>query len=141
MTNAERQVFQVAPVLLVRDVLTSARYYQEALGFDPVGFWGDPPRFSIVQRDGCSLMLNQVGPDDQFRPNSDYDGRFDVYCTVRDADAVFADVKARGADIVCEPSDEVFGMREFSVRDPDGRLVAFGQDLSARAVAADPQPA
>lgn len=119
-----------APVLLVADVLRARSYYADKLGFHSPRTWGEPPMFCIPQRDGLSVMLNQVDPGDSFRPNASYDGRFDAYFWVRDADTLFSEFKANDADVVCEPNDEAYGMREFQVRDVDGHLLAFGQDIS-----------
>lgn len=118
------------PTLLVADVVKAAAYYTDKLGFAVERFWGAPPMFTIARRDGVSVMLNQVGAGESFRPNGDYDGRYDVYFDVADADALHAEFKAKGADIVCAPEDQVYMMREFSVRDEDGHLLAFGHDIS-----------
>ncbi len=123
------------PVLLVRDVVKSAAYYSAAyytdkLGFTSERFWGEPPMFTIMNRDNVSVMLNQGAAGDTFRPNGAYDGRYSVYFDVGDADALHAEFKQRAADIACEPDDQVYQMREFSVRDVDGHLLAFGHDIS-----------
>jgi catechol 2,3-dioxygenase-like lactoylglutathione lyase family enzyme len=128
--SAPAKMRGVAPVLLVSDVQKSATYFRDTLGFDVPRFWGDPPMFTIAERDGLQVMLNQVAPGDTFKPNAAYDGRYDVYFWVHDADALHADFAATGADIVCPPSDEPYMMREFQVRDPDGHLLAFGHDIS-----------
>ena len=41
--------------------------------------------------------------------------------------------RAAGADVVCEPEDQPYGMREILVRDPDGHLLIFGHDISGNA--------
>ena len=120
----------VAPVLLVADVVRAAAYYGDALGFRAPRMWGEPPHFCIPQRDGLEVMLNQVRPGQPIHPNAEHDGRFDAYFWVRDADALFAEFSANGADIVCEPEDYEYQMREFQVRDLDGHLLAFGHDIS-----------
>ena len=130
--SAQAQMRGVAPVLLVADVQKTAAYFRDALGFAIPRFWGEPPTFAIAARAGLEVMLNQVGAGAAFKPNADYDGRYDAYFWVRDADALHAEMRARGADIVCPPSDEVYMMREFQVRDPDGHLLAFGHDISGR---------
>ena len=124
-----KQFLAVSPVLLVADVIKAAEYYGGALGFEIPRMWGEPPHFCIPIRDGRAVMLNQVRPGDSFRPNADYNGRYDVYFDVDDADALFGEFRARGADVVCEPEDMPYGMREFSVRDPDGHLLAFGHEI------------
>ena len=128
-----RQMRAVAPVLLVADVVSAHAYYAEKLGFRSPRMWGEPPMFCIPQRDGLSVMLNQVDPGDSFRPNFDHNGRCDAYFWVSDADALFSEYSASGADIVCEPEDQIYGMREFQVRDPDGHLLIFGHDTTGAA--------
>ncbi|WP_299421475.1 VOC family protein [Sphingomonas bacterium] len=119
--------------MLVRDVLRAQAYFADKLGFTASRLWGDPPTFCIAGRDGLELMLNQVAANDSFRPNGDYDGRCDAYFWVRDADALHAEFKAKGADIVCEPDDQPYGMREILVRSPDGHLLIFGHDITGMA--------
>ena len=128
--TADPQMRAHAPVLLVRDVVGAHTYWAEKLGFRSPRLWGEPPTFCIPQRDGLSVMLNQVAPEDDFRPNGDYDGRCDAYFWVRDVDALYEEFSAAGADVVCEPDDQPYGMRELLVRDPDGHLLIFGHDTT-----------
>jgi catechol 2,3-dioxygenase-like lactoylglutathione lyase family enzyme len=127
-----RQLESISPVLLVADVVKSADYYERKLGF-ALRLWGEPPNFAIARRDGISIMLNQIGAGAVIHPNAGYDGRYDVYVRVGNADALFAEIKDRGANIAFEPSDEPYLMREFAVCDLDGHLLAFGHGIfSAR---------
>jgi len=41
-----------APVLLVSDVVASANYVRDAVGFAYHRLWGDPPDVCICDRDG-----------------------------------------------------------------------------------------
>jgi catechol 2,3-dioxygenase-like lactoylglutathione lyase family enzyme len=127
------QIRGSAPVLLVRDVVAANDYFGSKLGFHNARMWGEPPTFCICGRDGVEVMLSQVGADDSFRPNGDYDGRMDAYFWVADADALCAEMTANGADIVCPPEDQPYGMREFWVRDPDGHILIFGHNIEGRA--------
>ena len=126
------RVLNASPILLVADVVKAAEYYADKLGFKAPRMWGDPPNFCMPQRDRCIVALNQVGADAGYRANASFEGRFDVYFDVDDADALFAEFSAKGADIVCEPEDMPYWMREFQVRDLDGHLLAFGHDISPR---------
>src|SRR5688572_25342627 len=107
------RVLRASPILLVADVVKAAAYYADALAFHAPRMWGEPPHFCIPQRGPCSVMLNQVGADAAYRPNATFDGRFDVYFDVDDADALYAEFKASGADNVCAPEDMPYMMREF----------------------------
>jgi catechol 2,3-dioxygenase-like lactoylglutathione lyase family enzyme len=44
-----------------------------------------------------------------------------------DVDATFAAVRDAGAEIVAEPADQFWGVRDFAVRDPAGNLVRIEQ--------------
>jgi len=49
-----------------------------------------------------------------------------IYVVVNSADALYAQAKAAGAEIVIELKDEDYGGRGFSCRDPEGHLWSFG---------------
>ena len=120
-----------APVLLVRDVVASAEYYRDKLGFAFTRFWGDPPDFVILERDGMRLMLHRppagtpIVPHWQVSPNM-----WNVYFWVTDADALHADFTRRGAKIDYHPEDKPYGIREFGVQDLDGHDIAFGHPIA-----------
>jgi uncharacterized glyoxalase superfamily protein PhnB len=48
-----------------------------------------------------------------------------------DLDALFEKVRASGADIVQEPTEQFWGTRDFAVRDPSGNLVRVDQPPAA----------
>ena len=48
-----------------------------------------------------------------------------------DVDATFEAVRAAGAEIVAEPADQFWGVRDFAVRDPAGNLVRIEQPPAA----------
>ena len=54
-----------APILLVNDVIASAKYYRDKVGFNYDFFGGEPLEFCILYRDGFHLMLKQV-EDEKF---------------------------------------------------------------------------
>lgn len=131
--NAAPQIRGSAPILLVADVVKAADYYAQKRGFVTARMWGEPPAFAIPGRDGFEVMLNRVAKGDAFWPNASYEGRLDAYFYVSDADARHAEFAAKGANIVCPPSDEPYMKREFQVRDLDGRWLASARDISGQA--------
>jgi len=52
---------------------------------------------------------------------------------VNDADALYEEVKGRGAKIDYELCDQPYGCREFGIQDLDGYDIAFGQDIEVSA--------
>lgn len=50
-----------------------------------------------------------------------------VHFHTDDLDATFEKVRAAGAEIVQEPTDQPWGTRDFAVRDPSGNLIRIDQ--------------
>jgi uncharacterized glyoxalase superfamily protein PhnB len=44
-----------------------------------------------------------------------------------DVDATFDELQARGAEVVQEPTDQPYGVRDCAVRDPAGNLIRIKQ--------------
>jgi catechol 2,3-dioxygenase-like lactoylglutathione lyase family enzyme len=133
----DRDLFAVAPFLLVKDLSRSIAFYTDVLGFTIGEPWGDPPYFAMAERDGLTIMLHQVQPPLRVRPNGGTRGAagagptadtWDLYLWCRDAEALFEDFKNRGAEVVYEPVVQPdYTMKEFALRDADGYVLAFGQ--------------
>jgi uncharacterized glyoxalase superfamily protein PhnB len=121
----------IAPYFLVRDVVKAAEHYRDALGFSIPRYWGEPACFCMPARDGVIVMLSQVSDASIVRPNSQArEDSWDAYVWVKDADALYDEVKGRGAMIEYAPCLQEYGNREFAVRDLDGYILAFGSDAS-----------
>ena len=120
-----------AAVLLVRDVVAAAHYYRDQLGFTFKRFFGEPPSFCIVQRDQCFLMLRQADDPAHVVPHwTVSDKLWNAYFWVTDADALYHELKARGAKIDYGLCTQDYGCREFGVQDLDGYDLGFGQILN-----------
>ena len=61
-----------------------------------------------------------------------------VIFAVDDVDAVFEHVQASGAEVLLEPADQFYGVRDCAFRDPVGNMVRFKQELPADRVPAPP---
>lgn len=122
-----------APVLLVRDVVASADYFRDRLGFSYDRLWGDPPDFCMVDRDGHMVMLSQAPADAELVPHwRVVDMMWDVYFWVDDVDAIYEELQRRGAIINYELGVKPYDVKEFGVRDLDGHDIAFGQVLAGQ---------
>ena len=120
----------ISPFMIVADIVASAEYYRDRLGFRFDDYWGDPPRLVILYRDGVQIMLAAGNADTPPNPNRTADGYcWQAYVYVDDADAVFAEIEAAGADILRPPEDRFYGLRDFDVMDPDGYVLSFGHEL------------
>lgn len=128
-----RQFIGTAPMFFVRDVTKAADFYRDVLGFKYQEIWGHPPCFAMPHRDGFIFMLSQVDDPSRVLPNGADGKSWDAYVWVLDADALFEELKAKGAEIVHEPVDRPFyGNREFAIKDLDGYIIAFAHDIERR---------
>ena len=124
------RIIQSSPHFLVRDVRQAGDYYEQKLGFTIPRYWGSPPVFAMPQRDGFIVMLNQV---DRLtpRPNGKQE-LWDAYFWCTGVDQLFAAFQASGADILHGPENRPeYGQREIAVRDLDGYMLVFAEDLNA----------
>jgi len=137
MTNSnstEQKLYGVAPYLIVDDIFESAEFYRDKLGFEFNRIWGEPPQFVIVHRDGVHIMLKSIGSRGSVRPNySVYeDACWDAYIWVKDADALYDELRSRGVKITREIENAPYGCRDFDVEDNSGYILCFGHDIETR---------
>jgi len=119
-----------APVLLVSDVVASANYFCKAVGFDHDPFYSETPDFCICRRDGHYLMLAQVDEPGKIVPFWKIREKMcNAYFWVDDADALYEEMKAKGARMDYGPCTQPYGVREFGIQDLDGHDIGFGQVL------------
>jgi uncharacterized glyoxalase superfamily protein PhnB len=117
-----------APVLLVSDVVASADYFRDAVGFQYDQFYGDPPHFCIVRRDGHFLMLAQVDDPRKIVPYWKLCHQtWNAYFWVDDAEGLYRELVAAGAKIDYELCTKPYGVREFGIQDLDEHDIGFGQ--------------
>ena len=125
--------WRVAPYFVVDDVIATANFYRDKLGFSYERFWGEPPCFCMVHRQGTIIMLKQVGGSGFMRPNRTPDPEdftWDAYFWIDDADALLAEYQARGVKIVRPICDQEYNMRDFDIEDCNGFRLCFGHDIS-----------
>lgn len=124
--------WSTAPYFLVDDVVATANYYRDKLGFEYDRFWGEPPCFCIVGRGGAVVMLSQSSHPGVARPNHLADPErhpWDAYFWVEDADASCGEFKDKGVKVVRELCDQPYGNRDFDIEDCNGYRLCFGSDL------------
>ncbi|KAF0136031.1 MAG: hypothetical protein FD152_1142 [Xanthobacteraceae bacterium] len=110
-------------VFTVRDVATSLAFYTDRLGFAVQFRMGEPPTYAIIEREAVSLHLMPASQDPAGL------GTSSIYVYVDDVDALHAGLVAMGCPIEIAPEDYSYGMRETSVRDPDGNRFTFGAEV------------
>jgi catechol 2,3-dioxygenase-like lactoylglutathione lyase family enzyme len=114
-------------------------FYRDTLGFEvrnDVGY--DGKRWITVgppEQPGTSIVLYPPGADpgitdDERRTIAEmmakgtYAG---IVLSSPDLDAAFERLEAGGAEIIQEPTDQPYGVRDFAVRDPAGNMIRINQ--------------
>lgn len=119
---------RATPVLRSGDYATARQFWTGGLGFALREEGGDPPRFGIFRRDGATVFV-----DGWHGPEAEEGPAWRAYFHTDDVDALAAEVQAQGVTLLSGPEDKVYGMREITLRDPDGNLLCFGQDVPSAA--------
>lgn len=121
----KKAVFRsIAPQLVVQDVVATAEYYRDVLGFTIIGSWAEPPVYAMVARDGVEIHFGKsekAGTSNAAVRS----GSFDVYIWISDIDAIFEELTENGADIVEGPIKRIYESTEVVVRDCNGFVLTF----------------
>ena len=121
MADSAFQVTGLAAVLHVRDMSTALAYYRDKLGFAVTFSWEEPPRYVCLCLGDAAIHLNAyvppVGPS-----------HVAIFC--KGIDALYRQLTARGVGIAEPIDDRPYGMRDFTVIDPDGHRLVSGQGIS-----------
>ncbi len=115
-------------VLAVRNLKESTQFYIDVLGFRR-DFGDGSDGWSFLSRDGFKVRLGECSDE---KPASELGNHsYFVYLAVERMDQLHQELSARGAQVISEPEDEPWGMREFSIRTPDGHRIRFGEPIPA----------
>ncbi|MFT4235003.1 MAG: VOC family protein [Microbacterium sp.] len=121
------------------DAEASLAFYRDVLGFEvrldvgyenmrwiTVGPKGQPDTAIVLHPAGVGNDITDE--EKQFLLELVAKGSyFGVNLATDDLDATFAEIEARGADIVQEPIEQDYGVRDAAFRDPAGNLIRIQQ--------------
>lgn len=128
--GASYNLASINPFFIVKDLQASISYYLERLGFelDFQGPEGDP-YYARVSRDGIGIMLKAILPEVLPRPNHTRHewARWDAFIHALEPEALFDELRQRGASFVKELSLIDAGLWGFEVTDADGYVLAFAR--------------
>jgi uncharacterized glyoxalase superfamily protein PhnB len=125
---------RVIPILVYDDIEAGHDYLVKVFGFTSGGLHrlddGTVVHGEVTLGD-CAIWLHAVVPERQMASPRDSDvshGGLSVH--LPDVDEHFQRVKATGASIDSEPTDQPYGLREYGVRDPEGHRWWFSTPLA-----------
>ncbi|MFC5906702.1 VOC family protein [Streptacidiphilus monticola] len=117
----------------------SLAFYRDVLGFEVRGDVGGGPMRWItvgpVGQPGTSIVLEPPAADptlseDERRTIAELMAKGNyarIVLAAPDIDAVFEKVRTAGAEVVQEPTQQAYGIRDCAFRDPAGNLVRFNE--------------
>jgi uncharacterized glyoxalase superfamily protein PhnB len=117
----------VIPVLIYPDVRAAVDWLTAAFGFRERIKIGDDHRSQMSIGDGGAVIIGDVRHD-RVPPQPGVVTQ-QLKVRVEDVDAHFARARGHDATILSEPTDQVYGEREYDVADPWGHRWQFSETL------------
>ena len=125
----KRNWIRPQPLIAVRDVKASTRWYEQILGLQRLGAGDHDDSYQRLLQDG-QLILQLHSWDEEDHPNLVGPDKAPVghgvllWFEVSDFDGVVKRIRAGRATILEEPHENPYaGHREIWIRDPDGYVV------------------
>jgi uncharacterized glyoxalase superfamily protein PhnB len=112
----QRMLLKVMPELPCTNVPAAVTHYRDVLGFEINYSQHD---LGVMDRDGMRVLL--------IARSREHTGIGSCSFYVTDADALHAELVARGANVQGPPVSQPWGLREFKVLDPEGNRLSFAQ--------------
>jgi uncharacterized glyoxalase superfamily protein PhnB len=149
MSNAPH--YPISVILTSKDVKRSIAFYRDTLGFSLEHSWPDDekPMWASMILDGQSVMIGAALPPEalaKMHCNSEEtewvklqwqelsENRpgvgIQVYLQVKDVDAHYKHVTAKGAKTYRSPKDQFYGIRDYLLEDPDGYRLMFYKTIT-----------
>lgn len=111
-------------VLAVKDLIKSADYYINQLGF--TSLWNDDG-WHFLNREKFIVMLGEC-PDDRSAFETMNHSYF-AYIDIENIDELHHEYRSKGVELLSEIENKPWGQREFSIRTVDGHRIMFGEEM------------
>lgn len=121
----------VAPSFTVNDLAATIDWYTRVLGFTVQNEWKNDDGVTFAASLQAGTAQFNFGQDDFAKGRDRNKGiGFRIYCeTAQDVDEIAARAIAEGVTLDAEPTDQPWGMRDFTVTDPDGFKITIWKEL------------
>jgi uncharacterized glyoxalase superfamily protein PhnB len=120
------RIVDTRAVLAVRSLHESTRFYLDVLGCHR-DFGDESDGWAFLSRDSFRVMLGEC-PDE--KPASELGNHsYVAYVIVEGVDELHRELVTRGAQVISDPTDEAWGLREFGITTPDGHRIRFGEPI------------
>ena len=113
----------IRPMLAVTDIDATILFYRKLLGFECVSRMES---WAALRRDSVEVMISLPNAHEPFEKPM-LTGS--LYFNTVDVDALWAELKDK-VSVVYPIENFFYGMREFAVRDNNGYILQFGQEIT-----------
>jgi uncharacterized glyoxalase superfamily protein PhnB len=113
----------VRPVLAVNDIDETIHFYRDVLGFECANRMDG---WAALRKDNVEVTISLPNAHEPFdKPTL----TGSIYFNTSDVDALWQQIKDK-ANIVYPVENFFYGMREFAIRDNNGYILQFGQEIN-----------
>jgi len=119
------QLQAITPMLWVDDVRATIDYYVSVLGFNEANYVEDPG-WGVVEKHKVEIMLARPN---QHVPYTGPHFTGSLYLRTDDVEAWWNFLKDK-ATVVYPIENFDYGMREFAIKDCNGYILQYGQDIT-----------
>jgi uncharacterized glyoxalase superfamily protein PhnB len=120
----QTDLLDILPVLACSDIAAEHDFLVRVLGFASGGLERAPNGTVVhgeVRAGERRIWLHLTSETEKLATPARLGGAGGgIVVHVKDVDAHFQAARRAGATILCEPTDQPYGQREYAVRDPDG---------------------
>ena len=118
----------LAPQFVVPDVVKTAEFYRDKLGFEILGFFANPPVYAMVRRGSAEIHFGKA--DSEKIQTNEMVRRglgTDAYVFVTDVNALYQEFVEKGVEITEGPVKRIYDCVEITVKDCNGFQLVFGE--------------
>jgi len=116
-------------IVPVKDIDATVIFYAEVLGFER-RMISDDKTFAIVVHGEAAIHFTKTTDEKTLRATAN---NISIYLWVQQIDKLYEQLKPKldllPKNRIRAPFDQPYGMREFHVKDPDGCLLLFGENV------------
>ena len=114
------EFLNVNPILSVRNVADTAKFYQEKLGFTVDVVW-DGNTYGVVRRGNVVIELGAKRPEQV--------GGDICIISVDNADSIYEEWQSKDIEFVGDYLERKYGSKDFRIKDNNGNMLIVGHAL------------
>ena len=118
----------IAPQFVVPDVVRTAEWYRDNLGFEILGYFLDPPVYAIVRRGNVEIHFGKGDGGQTISNLHIREGSMDAYVFVDGVQSLYEEFVGRGLKLPYPPATREYGCIEIEIADRDGHTLVFGEN-------------